>query len=229
MSAKAAESPNALAPLSLAQLTREAVELHELLTDLELAEEKKYDEALHEFIPPDQTEIAACRGLLRGYMTALSRKVDSVAQYIHMCQTQAQRAREEESRAWRWAKRWEAREKRLKDYVRDVILGLNLAKPRLEGVVSRLRVQQNSQAAVVFAEGVDAVATLPSEYLDVTIRISVPLYAAFQQFAADLGVLEACSQQGRAEVNLTRVAADLSAGVKIEGASLVKSSHLRVE
>lgn len=218
----------ALAPLSLEQLTREAVELHELLTDLEMAEEPQYDEYRHEMLPPDSAAITVCRASLGQYMTALAKKVDSVSGYLRFCEMQASYARKAESAAWRWAKRWEAREENLKKYVAGVITNMNLAKPRLEGVTSRLRVQGNGQAGVVFDQSFD-IAALPAEYLDVTIRMSAPLYAAFQQFTADLGVEDAHSQMGRAEVSLSRLGADLAQGVEVAGAKLVKGVHLRVE
>lgn len=224
---------DALAPLSLEQLTREAVELHELLTDLEMAGSS--DPVAYTHANGDRVNataniaaIESTRTLLKQYMTGLARKVDGVASYLRFCKSQFERAKAEEERVYQWKKRWEARHDSLREYVARVITEMKLDPPKLESATNRLRVQGNSQASVVFDQSFD-IAALPAEYLDVTIRMSAPLYAAFQQFTADLGVDDAHSQMGRAEVSLSRLGADLAQGVVVAGAKLVKGVHLRVE
>lgn len=227
------ESASGLAPLSLEQLTREAVELHELLTELESAESS--EPALYRTPNGDAVTasvniaaIEATRGLLKQYMTGLARKVDGVASYLRFCKSQYERAKAEEERVYQWKKRWESRYDSLREYVTRVIVDMNLNPPKLESATNRLRIQTNSQSSVVFDQSFD-IAKLDSAYLDVTVKMPADLWLSCIDLLKSMGINDGYTQLGQAEVSLSRLSADLAQGIEVPGASLQVGRHLRLE
>lgn len=226
-----------LPPLRLDQLLPEAVELHSLLNDLDDAanpapQQLVFDPGVGEMVRVErdaadqQAEYKTVAALLDQYMTAIARKVDGIAGYRRFVIAMHERAAAEQERVYAWKKRWEERKDGLDRYVIAAIQKAGISPPRVESATNRLRVQGNSQAAVVF--DLHGPSSVFDEYVDFTVRMPWALYQEFKTLAANLGMEDAYAVRD-SEISRSRLSADLAAGVKVEGARLEKGVHLRAE
>jgi outer membrane murein-binding lipoprotein Lpp len=153
----------------------------------------------------------------------LGKKVDRIARYVRATELKAKAVKEEAARMTTRQKAAENRVVQVKSMLGFFMRVRGLK--RLEGELNTIRLQKNGQASLQ----IDPLA-LPAEYNQMTIALAQPDWTQLLEMIASPelkrqleGAVIAC------EPNKALIRQVLQAGKEIQGASLAKSEHVRLD